>query len=401
MSDASVAKEDQLADIALIVSSFLPRVGGVEEHVRHVALRLRDRGLDVVVWTVDQGDDVPAQFDGIPIRVLPCPLPARNGRSLLSFAWRAPIAAVRWIAAMRRDRPKLLHVHCFGPNGVWARAMSRLSRRPLIVTSHGETFGDANDSFGQSALLRGQLQRAIAGASSVTACSEFTVRDLEARFGLEPGRAWVIANGVDIDEPAAPPPPGMPARYVLAIGRVVATKGFDLLLRAFAVADLPDDIRLVIGGDGPDREELEMLAEELGVRDRLFLPGRLGRGEIVSVAAGALALAVPSRVESFGIVLLEGWRAGIPVIATTHGGPADLIRDGVDGWLADPLDTVSFAAALSRVIAAPAVAASVAEAGRLRVKEFTWERIAAQYATVYDRIASGATSTATAGTSFP
>lgn len=376
-----------MADIALVVSSFLPRVGGVEEHVRHVASGLRDRGFDVVVWTVDQGDDVPSQFDGIPIRVLPCPLPARNARSLVSFAWRAPIAAARWLAALRRDRPKLLHVHCFGPNGVWARAMSRLARRPIIVTSHGETFGDADDSFGRSALLRTQLRAAMRGASAVTACSEFTVRDLESRFGLEPGRAAVIANGVDIAEHADPLPPGIPSRYVLAVGRVVSTKGFDLLLRAFAIADLPDDVHLVIGGDGPERPDLEALAAELDVRDRLVLPGRLRRGEVVSVTAGALALAVPSRVESFGIVILEGWRAGVPVIATTHGGPPDLIRDGVDGWLADPLDTDSLAAALTRAVRDRATAESIAAAGEERVKDFTWQRIAAQYEAVYERAA--------------
>lgn len=372
-----------MADIALVVSSFLPRIGGVEEHVANVARGLRDRGHDVVVWTVDQGDDVPDAFDGIPIRVLPCPLPARNLRSLLWFAGRAPVAALRWLAALRRDRPRVLHVHCFGPNGVWGRAVARLSRTPLIVTSHGETFGDAHDSFGSSALLRGQLGAALREAAAVTACSDFTVRDLEARFGLQPGAARVVANGVDLDEAGGAVPPGLPARYLLAVGRVVPTKGFDLLLRAFAASALPEDVHLVIGGDGPQREELEALAAELGVTGRVRFAGRLDRGQVVSVTAGALGLVVPSRVESFGIVLLEGWRAGVPVIATTHGGPADIVRDGVDGLLADPLDTPALAAALDRIAADAPFAARIAAAGRARVAEFTWDRIVAEYEDVY------------------
>lgn len=363
-------------------------MGGVEEHVRRTARALRARGVDVVIWTVDRGDAVPDVVDGVPVRVLPCPLPARNARSLASFAWRAPAALVRWVRAARADRPGILHVHCFGPNGVWAGALSRVLRLPLIVTAHGETFGDADDVFATSALLRRSLRAALQRADAVTACSRFTARDLEERFGLAPDRAEVIMNGVDLDEPAGTPP-ALPRRYVLALGRVVHTKGFDLLLRAFAQARLPDDVSIVIGGDGPERPALHALADELGVAGRVVFTGRLDRGAVVAAAAASAALAVPSRVEPFGIVLLEGWRAGVPVIATSHGGPVELITDGADGWLVDPGDTAAFAAVLERVIDAPDVSARVAAAGRDRVTAFTWDRIAAEYAAVYERVRAG------------
>ncbi|APZ35201.1 hypothetical protein BOH66_13810 [Microbacterium aurum] len=373
-----------MAQVALIASSFHPRVGGVEEHVRHTARALRARGISVVIWTVDRGDPVPAVVDGVPVRVLPCPLPARNARSLASFARRAPAAFTRWLRAARADRPGILHVHCFGPNGVWALALARVLRLPLVVTAHGETFGDADGVFATSALLRRSLRAALQRADAVTACSRFTARDLEERFELAPDRAEVIMNGVDLDEPAGTAP-SLPGRYVLALGRVVHTKGFDLLLRAFAQARLPDDVSVVIGGDGPERPALEALADEQGLVGRVLFTGRLDRGAVVRAAAASAALAVPSRVEPFGIVLLEGWRAGVPVIATSHGGPPELINDGTDGWLVDPGDTVAFAAALERIFDVPEVSARIAAAGRDRVTAFTWDRIAAEYATVYER----------------
>jgi glycogen(starch) synthase len=376
-----------VTDVVLIASSFAPRVGGVEEHVRNTARVLRARGVDVVVWTVDQGDDVPATVDGVPVRALPCPLPARTVRSALSFLWRGPRAALAWASALRRDRPAIMHVHCFGPNGVWATVAARLARKPLAITSHGETFGDANDVFGQSALLRWGLRRGMRQAAAVTGCSARVVTDLEARFGLEVGRGQVVANGVQLDEASSQAPTGLPDRYVAAVGRLVANKGFDLLVRAFARAELPGDVHLVIGGDGPEHDRLRTLAAELGVADRLQLPGRLERGQVVSVLGGALALAVPSRAEAFGIALLEGWRAGVPVVATTRGGPADLVLDGVDGWLADPQDTAAFARALRTAVVDRATAAQVAAAGRQRVEGFTWERIADDYSGIYGALA--------------
>lgn len=376
-----------MADVVLIASSFLPRVGGVEEHVRHVAARLRERGIDVVVWTVDQGDEVPAVVDGVPVRVLPCPLPARTARAMASFAWRGPVAAVRWLTALARDRPAILHVHCFGPNGVWALAAS--AGRALVVTSHGETAGDAESVFTRSALLRAALRRALRRADAVTVVSAAVARDLVDRFGLQEGAARIIANGVDLAEAPGPALSGLPERYVLGIGRLVQTKGFDLLLDAFARAHPPANAGIVLAGEGPAREALEAQAARLGLEDRVIFTGRLDRAGIVSIAAGAALLAVPSRVEAFGIVVLEGWRAGIPVLATDRGGPAELIRDGTDGILVDPTNPVAFGTRLEQLLSDPVAGRALGAAGRERAAAYTWPGVAADYARVYESLHRG------------
>jgi len=365
--------------VALVASSFAPYVGGVEEHVRHVAAGLRARGHDVVVWVVDRGDaDAPDVVDGVRVRRLPTPMPARSAGSVARFALRAPGAWRAWQQALREDRPDLLNVQCFGPNGAWATALAVLSRRRLVVSSHGETYSDADDVFTHSALLRRSLVAALRRADAVTGCSDHVVRDLEGRFALAPGRAVVVPNGVDPAEPAAEVT--LPARYLLAVGRVVRTKGFDLLLEAFAVAALPD-VALVIGGDGPEREALAARARELGVP--VHLPGRLDRGQVVAAMAGALAVVVPSRVEAFGIVVLEGWRSGAPIVVTSHGGPADLVTDGVDGLVVDPHDTAALARALRLVVTDAEAARRMGAAGRAAVAAFTWDRVVDDYEAVY------------------
>ncbi len=365
--------------VALVASSFAPQVGGVEEHVRHVASGLRARGHDVVVWVVDRGDvDAPDVVDGVTVRRLPTPMPARSIGSLAHFLRRAPAAWWAWRRALRADRPDLLNVQCFGPNGAWATAVAAASRRRLVVSSHGETSGDADDVFGRSALLRRALVTALRRADAVTGCSPHVVQDLERRFALAPGRAVVVPNGVDRAEPAGEI--RLPERYLLAVGRLVRTKGFDLLLEAFAAAGLPD-VALVIGGDGPERGALAARARELGVP--LHLPGRLDRGAVVAAMAGALAVVVPSRVEAFGIVVLEGWRSGAPLVVTSRGGPADLVTDGVDGLVVDPLDTAALARALRLVVTDVAAARRMAAAGRAVVAAFTWDRVVDDYEAVY------------------
>ncbi|GAA3750960.1 glycosyltransferase family 4 protein [Microbacterium kribbense] len=370
-----------MVDVALITSSYLPHVGGVEEHVRNVARHLLRQGLSVVVWTVEHGERSPDVVDGITVRTLPCPLPARTATSVMSFAWRGPLALVRWASALLRDRPRVMHVHCFGPNGVWA--LGAAQGRRLVITSHGETRGDAHDAFGTSALLRTALRKALRRADAVTGVSASVLDDLHARFALASGRATVIGNGVDLTERAGAMPPALPARYVLGIGRLVHTKGFDLLLRAFARAGLPPDVGIVLAGDGPERASLTALAAAEGVAGRVVFTGRLDRGEIVAVASGALALAVPSRVEAFGIVVLEGWRAGIPVIAGAGEGPAELIRDGVDGIVVDASDSGAFAAVLTQVVADPDGMRALAAAGAARCRAYSWENVAAAYRAVY------------------
>jgi glycogen synthase len=379
--------------IALISSSFHPHTGGVEEHTHHVARQLRALGHLVEVWTVDRGEHLGTQqVDGITVRYLPCPLPARSLGGALRFLRNLPPGAAAWWRARRALDPDILHVQCFGPNGLYALAMHRLTRIPMVVSSHGETFMDDHDVFACSRLFRAGLRAALSAADSVTACSQVVATDLSSRFGSRP--ATLVPNGVDPAEFVTPSDrrhqtPGATGAtadrrpVVLALGRVEHRKGFDLLLDAFARAKLPSGTRLVIAGDGSELERLKVRAARLGLAGSVEFPGRLSRPAVAAALERATVFVVPSRVEPFGIVVLEGWRAGLPVIATRHGGPAEFVTDGVDGLLVDPLDTATFAGTLSVVLTRPDLAARIAAEGRASVAGYTWEHTASAYEAVY------------------
>lgn len=379
--------------IALLPSSYPPSVGGVEELTRHLALTLLAGGDRVEVWTGQPDDASPETVevrDELVVRRLPMPLPATNWSAL----HRSATTGVRTLFSLRDAvaafRPDVLHVQCFGPNGAYAAALSRLTGLPLVVTLQGETLMDDADIFESSRTLRASLRHGLSRAAAVTACSRSTLDDAVNRFGLTPGRGQVIPNGVDLDAGGADfgRPPGLSERrYVLALGRVVAKKGFDLLLQAFApVAPAVPDVDLVIAGTGGALEDLRQLAARLGVADRVHFPGRLDRQAVGAAMVGAEAFVMPSRFEPFGIVILEAWRAGTAVMATTHGGPPELIADGRDGLLVDPFDRAGFTAALDRLLRDDRFRRSVAEAGRARVAAFAWPAIAERYRAVYTSV---------------
>jgi glycosyltransferase involved in cell wall biosynthesis len=195
----------------------------------------------------------------------------------------------------------------------------------------------------------------------------------------------VVPNGVDLDEPARPEPLELPFyRFVLAMGRVVEKKGFDLLIDAFGqVASQVTDVGLVIGGEGAARPALMAQAETAGLSDRVLFPGRLGRGQVAWATREAAVFVLPSRVEPFGIVVLEAMSAGAPVVVSSRGGAREIVRDGIDGLVADPFDTDALAGALTRVLAEPALGMRLVASAKARVKEFDWDPITERYVDLY------------------
>lgn len=375
--------------VVLVASSFHPYTGGVEQHVRQVATEFARAGVAVEVWTVDRGERLGVQdVDGVRVRYLPTPLPARSAAALGRLLRAAPRAAAAWRRAHREFRPDVLHVQCFGPNGLYALALHHLTRTPLVVTSHGETVADDHGAFDRSALLRAGLRHAISRAREVTAPSELVLEDLRSRFGLRGG--VVVPNGVHLDAPVGDPPALPPGPVVLAVGRLERMKGFDLLLDAVAALDDPR-VQVAIGGDGSQREALLAQATRLGLSEQVHLLGRLSDSEVAGSMRAADVVVVPSRWEAFGIVALEAWRAGTPLVASVHGGMPEFIRDGVDGLVVDPVDPEALASAIRGLLEAPITAADLAAAGSERVRHYSWGSVAGRYATIHAGAGAGAT----------
>jgi glycosyltransferase involved in cell wall biosynthesis len=139
-------------------------------------------------------------------------------------------------------------------------------------------------------------------------------------------------------------------RHVIAMGRLDAQKGFDLLLRAFAACrDRRPDWKLTILGEGEERQRLQALATQLGVAPHVRFPGTVA--DPTPALRGADLFVLSSRFEGFPNALLEAMALGLPVIATDcASGPGRIVRDDVDGLLVPSEDATALAAAMAALM---------------------------------------------------
>ncbi|HEX3426912.1 MAG TPA: glycosyltransferase family 4 protein [Acidimicrobiales bacterium] len=375
-------------------SAYAPAVGGVEILTQRLAVQLRASGDEVEVWTNRYPSELPAdeELEAVRVRRFPMPLPPAQ----VSQVMAAPAGAMKAVAtlagAVRQFRPDLIHVQCFGNNGVYATWASLTSRRPLVVTLQGETVMDDHDIYDRSLLLRSGLRLALRRAGAVTACSQFVLDDAVDRFGLAPGAGRVIFNGVDIDGAAASEPVALPFdRYVLGLGRVVAKKGFDLLIGAWApIAGSHPGVGVTIAGGGAERDRLEAEAQRRGVADSVHFTGPVSQGQVRWLMANAELFVLPSRVEPFGIVVLEALRAGIPVVVSSRGAAAEIVTSGREGLVVDPFDPVALGGAISALLDDDERRGAMGHLGALRAGDFSWSRIAAEYRSLYHSVCASA-----------
>jgi glycosyltransferase involved in cell wall biosynthesis len=372
-------------------SAFAPAVGGVEELTCRLANQLIAAGDHVEVWTIRHPHTLPAEedVDGLPVRRFALPLPSARAREMVRFPKVASTALRALMDAEAEFRPDVLHVQCFSANGAYAAVLATRRRLPLVVTLQGETLMDDHDIYTRSFSLRLALRGALRRADAVTGCSQFVIDDAMRSFGLPAAKGTVVPNGVELGGDHGLRPLALPfERFVLGLGRAVPKKGFDLLLAAFArLAPSHPGLGLVIAGGGSARAELSRHAAALGFADRVVLPGPLDRGSVAWAMANAEVFVLPSRVEPFGIVVLEALRAGCPVVASRHGGATEIVRHEREGLIVDPFDTDGLAAAITRLLEDRQLASALAEAGRVRVAHYGWAEIAGHYRDIYRAVA--------------
>lgn len=231
----------------------------------------------------------------------------------------------------------------------------------VILFAHGiEVWGDPAYRavrWWEPALLRRVVDR-------VAVVSGYSQGRMARAFGLPAAGFTIFPNAVDI---GAAPARGVPGRTILCVTRLGVgerAKHVDALVRA--LPQLPG-ARLVVIGEGPLKAELGVLAAALGVGDRVDLPGAVDRAALDAAYRAGAVFALPSSKEGFGIVYLEAWAAGLPVVGSRFGAAGEVIDDGVDGYTIDPEDGASLTGALRILLDDPARAAAMGAAGLAKV----------------------------------
>ena len=313
--------------VALACDWFLPRQGGIELHLRDLALSLREGGVDARIVTTTRGAEV---VDGVPVHRVRTPLAPAGG-----FAY-SPGVVTAIDRLIREERFDVVHAHVsvVSPLAFAGAISARRAGLPSLITFHS-MLHRASFLLGASEALFGWSERGV-----VLSAVSSVVAQQVARW-IPGANVGVLPNGMDTRfwRALSNAPPVSDSEIVFASAIRLSRKKRPMrLIRAFAdavrfVAGSPV-MRLVIAGDGPERRAMRRLADELGVGDRVELLGHLSRSELRVLYARSHAFVLPSERESFGIAALEARAAGLPVIAMLASGVRDFVRQGVDGLLA-------------------------------------------------------------------
>jgi glycosyltransferase involved in cell wall biosynthesis len=166
----------------------------------------------------------------------------------------------------------------------------------------------------------------------------------------------------------------------------VPVKGFDVLVAALRpLADAVSSARLVLIGDGPQREELRIAARDLGVGGRVLVTGVTS--DIAGWLAAADVLAAPSRNEGMGRAIVEAMALGLPVVAAEVGGIPAVVAEGETGWLVPPGDSLALAAALIELARDEPLRIKLGTAAVTRAEEFSIDVAHAAMRALYDEVA--------------
>ena len=354
-------------------------VGGPALHVAYLTAGLAERGYDttLVAGTLGRGEEsmeFVAEAKGVKIEVID-----ELHRNITPF--RDARAVLRLADLIRRERPTILHTHTAkaGAVGRVAALLAGRARPPIVVhTFHGHVLR----GYFNPAVTFGfrTLERVLARMTTKLVAVSPEVRDDLVRLGVAPASKFAIIRlGIELDQRVGSANGARTeTRRVLGlsgdpfvvgwVGRMTAVKRTDLVVRAFrALVDRGVDARLLLVGDGPDRDGLERLAHDLGVIKRCLF---LGYQEDVARFYDAIdALLLPSVNEGTPVSVIEALAAKRPAVATRVGGTPDVIRDGVDGFLVDSDDPDELAARLAELAGDAPRRAAMGEAGRARVLE--------------------------------
>ena len=299
-----------------------------------------------------------------------------NFRKCVNFSWLGKNGRSRrealWLGAeLKRNRVSRLHTHFTGDAARTAWWVSREFGIPFSITAHANDFLCKNTH-------SPALQELLQSARAVIAVSDYSKALLEKKFPT--ANIERVYNGISLEEFAPLPKDCIPR--ILSVGRLVEKKGFPCLLKACRLLDEKGiNFRCDIVGEGPLRQDLEVLISELKLRSKVILHGALPQASIWSMLQLASVFALACIKEQSGgmdilpTVITEAMSAGLPVVSTRLAGIPEMVADTETGFLSEPGDVHGFAEALAGLLRDPVRARTLGFSGRRRAEAIFDERI--------------------------
>jgi glycosyltransferase involved in cell wall biosynthesis len=353
----------------LVAVPFDNEIGGVASIVGNLAKFLQECGhrlffLHSSAATILRSKMTRRGFQGFELR-MQMPLGERNPIvSLLLFTIFFPIAFYQLVRLIQKNCIQVVNVHYPTDYFFYFGFCRRLLPIKLVTSIHGaDVFTNGKPRLEYSRAFRFLLSSSdVIVAPSKKFQQEFVEALPEFR-----GKTTFIHNGVDLtvfDREAAESADTDQSfgSYLFCLSAYKPQKAIDVLLRAFKSVQATDPmIRLIVAGPG-ERDEFERLADDLNISKKVELKGPTQWSEAMKLLRGCTAFVLPSRFETFGIVILEAMACEKAVVATTAGGIPEIIENGKNGVLVNPDDEIGLAETLVAILKDESLRAKLASA---------------------------------------
>jgi D-inositol-3-phosphate glycosyltransferase len=386
--------------------------GGMNVYIRELARELGRRGILVDIFTRIQDPSAPtvvALDRGVRVINLRAGPSAPYDKNWLLTYLPEFVSRVRCFADGEDLTYDMIHSHYWlsGEAGV---ALRRVWHVPLVHMFH--TLGALKNQVARGSEERETAQRVaierrlMTEADAIIAATPLDKAQMVWNYGADAEHISVVPCGVDLrrfqprDMAAArmalglPPPPH---RIALLVGRIEPLKGIDSLIEATALLlkrrpEWRGSLTALVVGGGAEGEparwnaeqrRLDALRRELGVAEALHFAGARPQEQLAQFYAAADVVTMPSHYESFGMAALEGLASGRPVIATSAGGPAYIVEDGVSGLHVPPQNSQALADHLERLFGDDELRTAMGAAARARAARFGWPTVACEILQVY------------------
>jgi phosphatidylinositol alpha-1,6-mannosyltransferase len=378
--------------ILMLNNEFPPLGGGTGTVNQAILQRLAGFSeLEIDLVTSAEGKQSEKEIFSEQIKIHKVPVNRFNihhasNQELLLYTWRAILLGLK----LHRDRPYDL---CFAwsavPAGGSALVLRRLTGLRYLVRVCGPDIPGFEQRYGQLyKVLKLPIQAIWRGATVVVAKCQGEADMIHA---VDPRiKTTLVPNGVDLErfQPGDPIPDSGPLR-LLCVARLIERKGQHYLIRAVhQLVEKGLDVTLDLIGTGDAEAACRSLAAELNVAERVHFLGYIPREEIPHHYAQAHVFVLPSYNEGMSVATLEAMAAGLPVIITHTGGTAELVKEGVNGFVFNWGDVGQLSEYIEKLLIDRAQTRKMARAARIRAIQFTWEKPARQYLDIFGRLIS-------------
>jgi len=373
-------------------------------YVRQLAQSLGDLGIEVDIFTRNHLG-CSSQIEEISPNIRVVHLPAGDPETPLEHLFPSLPEFLQSLQDFRQENGldyQVVHSH-YWLSGWVGQALAQSLGVPHVLTFHTLALIKMQSRVGEvEPRQRQRVERELlASAHRIVAFSPHERNAMVQLYDADAARINLVTPGVDLAlfRPLNP----LEARkrlglngekVLLYVGRVEPLKGLELLLRAAAHLETCKEVRVLVVGGNPDKDQeidrLRHLAQDLNVEGMLDFVGRVEQNDLPLYYSAADVCVFPSYYESFGLAALESMACGTPVVASRVGGLPSIIRHGHTGYLKSWRCPEAFANALEMILSSSGLQRSMGLAARRRAECMGWDKVATKIAKVYESLVAEA-----------